>query len=298
MLQAKGFEAQTGTTSLARPSVTAPSQFPYGWRYVIKRSPTGDETYDQIPLTAADLLNPQLGDQVPQRHEHFQVIVDLVAILKAHYANVPTMGVFGDLIMDWGIPGLSGPAPDIAIIPNVKQKDAVGGIFRVTEQGTRPCLVIEVLSPGYPGDDTDKVKIYERAGIPEYFLIRPRLEHGEPHYELSGYQLSDGVYCPLLPTPWGSMLTSQTLQLRFEVADQGRQLRVTDLQTGQRLLTLTETEAARRQEQAARLAATVALQQEQATRLVAEARAEAEAKARGELETRLRELETLLKSRT
>jgi len=290
MLQAKGFDAQPDT-SYTPPIVTEENRFPYGWRYVTKQLPTGEEVYEQIPLTAKDLLNPQLGDQVPQRHEHFQAILDLAGSLKTYYANDPSIGVFGDLIMDWGIPGLSGPAPDIAIIPNVKQKEAARGTFKVAQEGTRPCLVIEVMSPGYPGDDSAKVKIYERAGIAEYFLIKPRVKRGVAHYELRGYRLTEGVYQPIPPAGWGPLLLSQTLQLRFEIENQGRQVRVTEMRTGQRLLTQVET-------QEARLAAEVRAQEADARAQVAEARAQAEATARVQLEKRLQELEHLLQSQT
>jgi len=275
MLQAKGFEAWT-ETSAAPPAAMAENRLPYGWRYVKKRLPTGQEVYEQIPLTAEDLLNPQEDDQVPQRNEHFQPIVDLVGSLKTYYAKDPTMGVFGDLIMDWGIPGLSKSAPDIAIVPNVKQKDAARGTFYVAQEGTRPGVVIEVMSPGSAVTDTDnKLTLYERAGIAEYFLIEPHIERELPYYSLHGYRLVKGVY-RRIPAKKGRLL-SQTLQLWFEVADQGRQVRVTEVATGRRLLTPIETEEAR---------------------LAAEARADAEAKARAELEQRLRELESQLKSRT
>ena len=274
MLQARGFDAQRDT-SPARPQVSEENRFPYGWRYVTRRLPTGKEVYEQIPLTAYDLLNPQEGDQVPQRNEHFQPIVDLVASLKTYYAKDPTMGVFGDLIMDWGIPGLAGPAPDIAIIPNVTQKDADRGTFQVVQEGTRPCVVIEVMSPGHSGDDTDKVTIYERAGIAEYFLIKPHLERELPYYSLRGFRLVKGVYREI-PLQKGRLL-SRSLQLWLELADQGRQVRLTEVATGRRLLTQIETEAARQQEQAAR-------QQEQAARVAAEALAQAEAAARVQTE--------------
>jgi Uma2 family endonuclease len=274
MLQAKGFDARLETSS-PPPKATEENRFPYGWRYVRKALPTGAFVYEQIPLTAYDLLNPQEGDQVPQRDEHFQPIVDLVGSLKTYYAKDPTMGVFGDLIMDWGIPGLSKPAPDIAIIPNVNQKEAARGTFKVAQEGTRPCLVIEVMSPNYAGDDTEKVTIYEQAGITEYFLIKPHIERELPYYSLRGYRLVKGVYREI-PVKKGRLL-SQTLQLWLEVVDRGRQVRLTEVATGRRLLTQIETEEAR---------------------LAAEARAEAEAKARAELEQRVRDLENQLKSRS
>ena len=295
MLQARGFDAQRDT-SPTLPQVSDENRFPYGWRYVTRRLPTGDDVYDQIPLTTDDLLNPQEGDQVPQRNEHFQPIVDLVASLKTYYANDPTMGVFGDLIMDWGIPGLAKPAPDITLIPNVKQKDAARGTFKVVQEGTRPCVVMEVMSPGHSGDDTDKVTIYERAGIAEYFLIKPHLERELPYYSLRGFRLVKGVYREI-PRKTGRLL-SRSLQLWLELADQGRQVRLTEVATGRRLLTQIETEEARvaaealaQAEAAARAVSEAARQQEQAARVAAEARAAA-------LEQRLRELENQLQSRT
>jgi Uma2 family endonuclease len=278
----------------------------------MKPSVNGEDNYDQIPLTLEDLQHPQLGDQVPQRNAHSQPIVDLMGSLKTHYAQDPSIGVFTDLIMNWGIPGLSDAAPDIAIIPHLQRhKEADRGIFKVVDEGTRPCLVMEVMSPGSPGDDTNKVTLYAQAGIAEYLLIKPDLTDEIPRYELSGYRLESGVYQPLVPNERGQLL-SQTLQLWFEVCDQGRQVRVTDVRTKRPLLTQIETEEARQQEQAARLVAEAraqaeaeahaqteaARQQEQTARLAAEARAQAEAEARVLLEKRLQELEELLKLRT
>jgi Uma2 family endonuclease len=282
MLQARGVDAYIDTSPIP-PTATEENPFPYGWRYVTKRLPTGEEVHDQIPLTTYDLLNPQLDDQVPQRDEHFQLVVDLVASLKTHYTKDPSMGVFSDLIMDWGISGLSKPAPDIAVVPHIKRKHIGRDSFNVAQEGTRPCLIIEVMSPEYPGDDTDKMDIYSQAGVAEYFLIEPYLVQEVPHYELRGYRLEQGVYRQIAADDRGRVL-SQTLQLWFEVENQGRQVRMTEVRIGRRLLTQVETEEARLQEQQARLAA--------------EARADAEAKARAELEQRLRELENLLNSRT
>lgn len=330
MLQARGVEATTDT--VASPKTPPETPFPYGWRYVKRTLPTGRELYDQIPLTAADLLNPQLEDQVPQRDEHLQAILDLMGSLKIHYAKDLTTGVFSDLIMDWGIPGLAKPAPDIAIVPHLKTgKHLVRSMFKVADEGTRPSLIIEVMSPGYPVDDTDKVTIYARAGIPEYFLIQPYPVQGVPHYKLFGYQQEAGQY-RRIPVGDGGPLISHTLQLQFEIADQGRCVKVTDLRTGRPLLTPIETEDARQREQKARqrerkarqrerearlqeqqarfeaearaqkeadarAQAEVARLQEQQARFAAEAHAQAEADARAQLENRLRELEELLKSR-
>jgi len=101
-----------------------PEEFTIGWRYVTKKLPSGEETYDQIPLTAEDLLDPQWGDQVVQNSEHQDYNAEIYIKLKNHYKNDPTVRVFSDLKMMWGIEGLKEPAPDIAVIPNLKNKKA------------------------------------------------------------------------------------------------------------------------------------------------------------------------------
>lgn len=150
-----------------------PDSFPYGWRYVTEILPSGQETYYEVPLTTADLLDPQLGDQVVQNSKHQRVNNELFDMLDKHYEDDPTTEIFNDLKMIWGIDGLKEPAPDIAVVPNIKHKGASRSSFDVVKEGTRPSLVVEIMSEGYPGDDTEKVKIYERAGVTEYIIINP-----------------------------------------------------------------------------------------------------------------------------
>ena len=62
------------------PKIRYNQEFPYGWRYVTETLPNGDETYHQIPLTASDILDPQLGDVMPQNSKHYRTNVDLSKI--------------------------------------------------------------------------------------------------------------------------------------------------------------------------------------------------------------------------
>ena len=211
--------------------------------------PNGDETYHQIPLTASDILDPQLGDVMPQNSKHFRTNVDLFDIFELHYLNDPTVGVFGDLKMMWRIPGLQEPAPDVAIIPNIENKEASRSSFDVVKEGTRPCVVIEVISPKYPGDDTKKVKIYEKAGVEEYILINPHSDAEQPYYELWGYRRGKGgKYRPIKLDKKGRLL-SKTTQIHFSVDNENDELILTDV-TGKQLLTAEKTEEARAQAKA------------------------------------------------
>jgi Uma2 family endonuclease len=73
-----------------------------------------------------------------------------------------------------------------------------------------PALIIEVLSPGNAEKDTDtKRKAYARAGLPEYWIVRPAnrdvLVYTDPDMALGDYSLSqkvmphDELVSPTLP---------------------------------------------------------------------------------------------------
>lgn len=294
--------------------VSSGEKFPYGWRNIIETLPSGQEIYYQVPLTQADFLNPQMGDQLVQRIKHSRCGIDLFNRLDNYYANDPTVGVFFDVKVEWGIPGLIEPAPDVCVVPHLTEKEPDVGTFKVSDWGTRPCLVIEVMSPQYPGDDTTKVEVYEQAQVPEYILVNPYSAKNQKKlsYSLSGYRLVEGCYQPILPDKQGRLL-SQTTGVLFEVTQNRQSVILTNAATGESLLTASEEKASREkaetlarqaveQAQLAEDKAQLALarveveaqarQAEAQARQAAEARAEAEAKIRAELERRLWELES------
>jgi Uma2 family endonuclease len=263
-----------------------PDSFPYGWRYVTEILPSGQETYYEVPLTTADLLDPQMGDQVVQNSKHQRANNELFDMLDNHYEDDPTTEVFNDLKMIWGIDGLKEPAPDIAVVQNIKHKGASRSSFDVVKEGTRPCLVVEIMSEGYPGDDTEKVKIYERAGVTEYIIINPHSTAPTPFYEMLGYRLSSkGKYQPIEHDKLGRLL-SQTTQIWFSIEEE--RLRLKDALTGKWLFTASD-------EKTGRLKAEALAREEAKARIEAEAKALAEAKARIEAEERAQWLEQRLR---
>jgi len=268
-------------SSVPSPIFSKPKKesFPYGWRDVIKKTPSGELIYDQIPLTAEDFLNPQLGDRMVQNSQHLDSFIDLYNLFKTRYEKDSTTRVFADLKMIWGIPGLKEPAPDVAIVKNIKNKEEKRSSFNVVNEGTRPCLVIEIISPDYPGDDTDKVKIYEQAGIEEYIIIHPHSEKARPFYEICGYRLKGGQYQRIKPDKSGRLF-SQSTEVLFGVYNKGRGLRVKDTKTGKWLLTAQESEQKRLKAEKQLKAETFARQKEALARQEAEALAQLETLAR------------------
>lgn len=206
-----------------------------GWRYITRILPDGSESWETVPLTEADFLDPQEGDVMPQRPVHAQVIRDLHNMLEAHYRHDPTYTVFHDLKMEWGIPGLERPSPDISVVPHVRNPSAIEGMCYVQQEGTRPVLVIEVVSPGYVDADTNPTKkgrIYATAGVREFIILDPGRYSGTP---VAGYRLDARQQYRPIPLDAEGLVVCASLQLRIGL--DGQQAVVVDMTTGARLLT-------------------------------------------------------------
>ena len=269
--------------------------FFYGSRWISVRLPDGRLVDEQIPLTPDDLLDPQLGDQVTQSDKHFELVSWLFRLLKRHFDSREDIKVTGDLKMIWGIPKLPEPSPDVTVIPKIRDKHKEWESFDVQEEGTRPCLIVEVVSSKDAetrrNDYEKKVEIYERAGIPEYLICDPPTRFTKDRLLLTGYYLGrDGKYRGIEPDERG-FLHSETTDLLFGIAEDRRTLLVIDAVTGERLLAdeeaTQEAEEWARQEAQARKAAEEWAYKETQARQTAEQRARAaEQQAQSEIEAR------------
>ncbi|HEX4964363.1 MAG TPA: Uma2 family endonuclease [Thermoanaerobaculia bacterium] len=222
------------------PAPTDADPFRFGWRPKFVCLPGGEVVEQHVPLTAEDLLDPELGDEtLVQGGPHAKFSVGLFELLERHFEDDTGVLVTFDMKMIWGIPGILNPAPDVAVIQGAQDKDEARQVFDVAREGTRPCLVIEVVSPQYEetrrNDYEKKVEIYERAGIPEYVIVEPVFVRGLPVRQLTGYRLGPkGRYQPIRPDAEGRLL-SETTDLLFGMAED-RSLVVIDARTGERLL--------------------------------------------------------------
>ncbi len=269
------------------PSSPGADPFRYGWRIRRVRLPSGEETEQEIPLTPEDLLDPQLGDVVVQGGKHYWNSSRLADLLDRHFASRDDVYVAGDMKMLWGIPKLKEPAPDVAVIFGVRDKHADRDSFDCVKEGTRPSLVIEVVSSKDAevrrNDYEKKVRIYERAEIPEYILVDPPGPVTKNRYLLTGYRLgADRKYRPIEPDSMG-FLRSETTKLLFKVEEDGLDVHVIDAATGERLLESPEVEEAWKAEIAARNAAEERARQAEERAAAAEAEL---ARLRAELKKR------------
>lgn len=236
-----------------------PSDDPFrlGFHERVVRLPGGRTELRQIPLTAEDLLDPQLGDHVTQNSWHNAIVVSIFEMLSWRYESRPDVLVTGDLKMMWGIPGLPNPSPDVAVIPGVRDKARMRRSFKIRQEGTRPTFVLEVVSdePEHrSADHHRKVEIYERAGISEYLILDPPPSADE-ECQLSGIRLNASHrYEPIPPDAQGRILSDAT-GLWF--SPRGHDLILLDVATGERILTASEarTENMRLRAELARLKA-------------------------------------------
>ncbi|HEY4564789.1 MAG TPA: Uma2 family endonuclease [Thermoanaerobaculia bacterium] len=262
--------------------------FFYGSRWISVRLPDGRIVDEQIPLTPDDLLDPQPGDQVTQSDKHFELVGWLFRLLKRHFDSREDIKVTGDLKMIWGIPKLREPSPDVAVIPKVRDKHKERESFNVQQEGTRPCLIIEVVSSKDAetrrNDYENKVQIYERAGIPEYLICDPPTRFTRDRLLLTGYRLGrDGKYRRIEPDERG-FLHSETTDLLFGIAENRRTLLVIDAMTGERLLA--DEEATQEAKEQARREAGARKAAEERARAAEEQARAAEEQARSEIEAR------------
>ncbi len=225
-----------------------------------------------------------------QGGQHFTVVHLLAGMLRRYFKLREDVYVGSDLKMLWGIPGLKRPAPDIVVIAGLRRKpDPEPDSWDVLREGARPCLIIEVVSSKdaktRSNDYERKVPVYQRAGVPEYLILDPPTRSTKGRFLVTGYRLdAEGRYRRIEPNSQGHLL-SETTQLLFGVAEDGRSPLVIDAGTGHRLLVDNEVETAR---QAAEERAT---REAEARQTEAEARRAAEERATREAEARQAEAE-------
>lgn len=220
------------------PSPIAPD-YRYGWREEAVIDPAGTMTYIQIPLTAEQALHPEEHYIMPQPRLQDIISSAIAEMLKPYCSGRdPLLMVTRDLIIKWDKPSLRQHAPDIAIIPNVPNQDQPWGIFEVAKEGTRPCLIIEIVSEATRQQDRKtKVIHYAKAGVQEYVFIDHRFQRGKMTWELVGFYLGPLGYVAIRPDEDGAIFL-ETIEVRLGL-DNG-QVWIEDGQTGRPLLGLSQ----------------------------------------------------------
>jgi Uma2 family endonuclease len=215
---------------------------------------------------------------------HRKVMTNLIEGLERRYADVADVWVGGNLLLYYveGRPEKS-VSPDVLMARGVEKRDRDTYLLWEEEP---PCLIFEITSRSTRREDTGtKKSLYEKLGVTELVLFDPYGEYLKPR--LQGHRLERGRYQPIPPNPDGSLdLRTAGVTARPE----GKQLRLVDTATGEKLLWDEEIDAERRisMERAAAAMQRAAVAEERAS--AAEKRATEEAAARQAAEERARSL--------
>jgi Uma2 family endonuclease len=212
-----------------------------GWRVEVVTRPDGTIEYIKIPLTAVEFLHPKEGYRLPNSTFHDDIAGNAKDILTRRYAQTPDVGVFRDLIVEWDIPDLGDHCPDTFVAFGLVNRERNRSKFIVADEGVRPSLIVEVVSPRYRKQDREtKVVEYARARVQEYVIIDRRTYRGQELEEVLAYRLVGGFYQPITPDEEGRILC-ETVGIWIGLKD-GR-LVMEDAQTGEQLKTSLELEA-------------------------------------------------------
>ncbi len=285
------------STGDERPGADIEDPFALGRRWVEVEAGEGQGSrrFREVPLSLDDLRNPQEGDQLTHSLQHGDGISETKERLRCffHAQGRQDVIVCDDLQMIWDDPALDKIAPDVAVIPAVKDPRRYRKSFKVREEGTRPVFVLEVSSASTQKfDQEEKPEIYRRAEVEECFLLD---QLSEP-WQLVAFQLnrSRTAYVEIKADAQGRYL-ARTLGVYFRISPDGQDLILEDAASGEILRKpIDEMQGRRDAERRADQEAEARRQEAEARRQEAEAREAAEARNR-EL---LAEIERLRGSRS
>jgi Uma2 family endonuclease len=175
------------------------------------------------------------GKPMAETDAHRDDMVDVIQMLRDHFADRPDVYVSGNLLMFY----VEGDrrkhiSPDVFVVRGVEKKDRDHHL--IWKEGKAPDVVIEITSKTTRREDQSKKKELYRAElkVPEYFQFDPTEDYLKP--PLQGFRLIDDVYAPIEPV--NGRLPSDVLGLHFE--RNGKRLRLFNPATGARLLTTAE----------------------------------------------------------
>lgn len=184
-----------------------------------------------LPGTTVDPRYPDSnGRFMGDTDFHYIALIDGRETLDVHFAEVEDIYVASNLVMYYceGFPLLR-KDPDILVAKGVGKHRRRS--FRVWEEGTFPCTLIEMASrKTWRNDIDEKRHLYAQLRIPEYFIFDPESIYLHP--VLQGFRTIGKKSVPMKPGRDGS-LTSKELRLKLYGGD--TKIVFVNSKTGERL---------------------------------------------------------------
>jgi colicin import membrane protein len=149
----------------------------------------------QVPLTADDVLHPQVEDFIMHTTAHDDDCDYLRDVFKARAAGKPGAVVLHDCRVDFNVPGVRPLGPDITVFFDVRRVKT-WSTFYVAKEGVKPVLVTEVSATAIRNNDLGiKIDFYHRAQVGYYIIVDREGEMDGPvlligrRYRPDGYEL-------------------------------------------------------------------------------------------------------------
>jgi Uma2 family endonuclease len=176
------------------------------------------------------------GKPMAETDLHRDDMVDVIDMLRYHYANDPRVYISGNLLLYYeeGNPRKH-VSPDVLVSFGIL-KEPPRDYYLVWVEGKAPDVVIEITSKTTKREDQKKKKELYRdvLRVGEYFQFDPTEDYLRP--SLQGFRREADEYVPIQPV--NGRIPSQILGLHLE--RDGKELRLVDPATGVRLLTARE----------------------------------------------------------
>jgi Uma2 family endonuclease len=185
----------------------------YGYRDVNRTMPDGKIKHERIPLTLEDTLHPQEGDCIMESNLHEILLTYLATVFRWRTSADPGALILSDTGVYWDDPSLdyTHHSPDISVIFGIKNRKPFYRSFHVGEEGVRPSLIIELVSPNNRENEVDtKVKDYHELEIPMYVIADN--EGLQDPWKLIGYRWRPDEYIPI-PTDVHGRIWLEALDL-------------------------------------------------------------------------------------
>jgi Uma2 family endonuclease len=181
----------------------AEDPFRYGWRWVPNDEIDGWHKLRRIPLTLEYVLHPEEGDEIFHSEAHQRHRAYLYNVLCARVADDPTAVVLTKVRIAWDVPGLKAHGPDLMLIFGVRERKN-WTTFDVAEEGVRPALIVEIVSPEYASlDRSNKLEHYDQAGVPCYVILDTVTQPDGEHLRLLAYSKTLDTYSATPPDERG-----------------------------------------------------------------------------------------------
>lgn len=186
-----------------------------------------------------DIFYPDTdGEPMAEGDIQRDALVYCVEVLKHYFRAEPDVYVSGNLLFYYeeGNPHKSF-APDVFVVlgvPNCKRP-----IYKIWEEGKAPDLIIEITSKTTRKKDRDKIGLYRRLGVREYFMFDPTGDYLDP--ALQCRRLGNGRY--YLTKTWNlpdGGLKADSRILGLELIARGEELRFYSPEQREYLFTYSE----------------------------------------------------------